>query len=52
MVSDFTYNAITTDFWANLDAVGAQETYDFPGTALVPPMKIEDFRITSISPAV
>ena len=22
MVTDFTYNAITTDFWANLDAVG------------------------------
>ena len=28
------------------------EAYDFPGTALVPPMKIEDFRMTSISPAV
>ncbi len=23
MVTDFTYNAITTDFWANLDAVGS-----------------------------
>ena len=28
------------------------EAYDFPGTALVPAMKIEDFRMTSISPAV
>jgi predicted Zn-dependent protease len=28
------------------------EAYDNPGTALVPPMKIEDFRMTSISPAV
>src|SRR5262245_2905242 len=28
------------------------EAYDDPGTALVPPMKIEDFRMTSISPAV
>lgn len=28
------------------------EAYDNPGTALVPPMKIEDFTMTSISPAV
>jgi predicted Zn-dependent protease len=28
------------------------EAYDNPGTALVPPMKIDDFRMTSISPAV
>jgi predicted Zn-dependent protease len=28
------------------------EAYDSPGTALVPPMRIEDFRMTSISPAV
>jgi TldD protein len=25
MVTDFTYNAITTDFWANLDAVGPRK---------------------------
>jgi TldD protein len=31
MVSDFTYNAITTDFWANLDAVGPQETWEHHG---------------------
>jgi predicted Zn-dependent protease len=28
------------------------EAYDTPGTALVPSMKIEDFKMTSISPAV
>ena len=28
------------------------EAYDNPGTALVPAMRIEDFRMTSISPAV
>ncbi|MEW6320312.1 MAG: TldD/PmbA family protein [Acidobacteriota bacterium] len=28
------------------------EAYDNPGTALVPPMKIEDFTMTSVSPAV
>ena len=31
MVTDFTYNAITTDFWANLDAVGPQETWEHQG---------------------
>jgi len=31
MVTDFTYNAITTDFWANLDAVGPQETWEHHG---------------------
>jgi hypothetical protein len=28
------------------------ESYDGPGTALVPPVRIEDFFMTSISPAV
>jgi len=28
------------------------EAYDNPGTALVPAMKLEDFTMTSISPAV
>ena len=28
------------------------EAYDNPGTALVPAMRIEDFTMTSISPAV
>ena len=30
MVTDFTYNAITTDFWANLDAVGPPESVGAP----------------------
>ena len=30
MVTDFTYNAITTDFWANLDAVGPPEHVGAP----------------------
>jgi TldD protein len=32
MVSDVTYNAITTDFWANLDAIGGQDTWRMYGT--------------------
>ncbi len=32
MVSDVTYNAITTDFWANLDAIGNQDTWRMYGT--------------------
>jgi TldD protein len=32
MVSDVTYNAITTDFWANLDAIGGQESWKMFGT--------------------
>jgi TldD protein len=31
MVSDFTYNAITTDFWANLDAVGPPAAWQHVG---------------------
>ncbi|HEY8549025.1 MAG TPA: TldD/PmbA family protein [Vicinamibacterales bacterium] len=31
MVTDFTYNAITTDFWANLDAVGPPSTWEHHG---------------------
>jgi TldD protein len=31
MVSDFTYNAITTDFWGNLDAVGPAGTWEHYG---------------------
>jgi hypothetical protein len=27
MVTDVTYDAITADFWANLDAIGSQETW-------------------------
>jgi TldD protein len=32
MVSDVTYNAITTDFWANLDAISDQESWRMYGT--------------------
>ena len=31
MVTDFTYNAITTDFWGNLDAVGPPATWEHHG---------------------
>ncbi len=31
MVTDFTYNAITTDFWANLDAVGPPSAWQHVG---------------------
>lgn len=32
MVSDVTYNAITTDFWANLNAVSGKESWEMFGT--------------------
>jgi TldD protein len=32
MVTDVTYNAITTDFWANLDGVGGPDQYEMHGT--------------------
>jgi len=32
MVTDVTYNAITTDFWANLDLIGSQDTWQMFGT--------------------
>jgi len=32
MVTDVTYNAITTDFWANLDLIGSQDTWRMFGT--------------------
>jgi TldD protein len=32
MVSDVTYNAITTDFWSNLDAVSGRESWEMFGT--------------------
>ena len=31
MVTDFTYNAITTEFWANLDAVGPPSAWEHHG---------------------
>jgi TldD protein len=32
MATDVTYNAITTDFWANLDAIGSQDSWRMFGT--------------------
>ena len=32
MVTDVTYNAITTDYWANLDLIGSAETWKMFGT--------------------
>ncbi len=32
MVTDVTYNAITTDFWNNLDAISGQESWEMYGT--------------------
>ncbi|MEW6320311.1 MAG: TldD/PmbA family protein [Acidobacteriota bacterium] len=32
MLSDVTYNAITTDFWNNLDAVSGKESWEMHGT--------------------
>jgi len=32
MVTDVTYNAITTDFWANLDLIGGPETWKMFGS--------------------
>ena len=32
MVSDVTYNAITTDFWNNLDAISGAESWAMFGT--------------------
>jgi TldD protein len=33
MVTDVAYNAITTDFWANLDAVGGPDQWEMHGTS-------------------
>ena len=57
-VQNFRWNMSPLVAFANISAVGKAvpihtgEAYDGPGTALVPAMKIEDFRMTSISPAV
>ena len=36
MVTDFTYNAITTDFWANLDAVRPPDAWEHIGMTATP----------------
>ena len=57
-VQNFRWNMSPLVGYNNITAVGKPvpmhtgEAYDGPGTALVPPVRIEDFFMTSISPAV
>jgi predicted Zn-dependent protease len=57
-VQNFRWNDGPARGFNNITALGQPvpmhigEAYDAPGTALVPPIRIEDFRMTSISPAV
>jgi predicted Zn-dependent protease len=57
-IQNFRWNESPAVSFNNITALGRPvpmhtgEAYDNPGTALVPPMKIEDFTMTSISPAV
>jgi predicted Zn-dependent protease len=57
-VQNFRWNMSPIVGYNNVSAVGRSvpihtgESYDGPGTALVPPVRIEDFLMTSVSPAV
>jgi len=57
-VQNFRWNMSPLVAFANLSAVGKSvpihtgEAYDGPGTALVPALRVEDFYMTSVSPAV
>jgi predicted Zn-dependent protease len=57
-VQNFRWNMSPIVGYNNITGVGKPvpihtgESYDGPGTALVPPVRIEDFLMTSISPAV
>jgi predicted Zn-dependent protease len=57
-VQNFRWNMSPIVGFNNLTAVGRPvpihtgESYDGPGTALVPPVRMEDFYMTSVSPAV
>ena len=57
-VQNFRWNESPAVSFNNITMLGAPipmhtgEAYDNPGTALVPPMMLEDFTMTSISPAV
>jgi predicted Zn-dependent protease len=57
-VQNFRWNMSPLVGFANISAIGKPvpihtgEAYDGPGTALVPPIRVEDFYMTSISPAV
>jgi predicted Zn-dependent protease len=57
-VQNFRWNMSPLVAFANISAIGRPvpihtgEAYDGPGTALVPPVRVEDFYMTSVSPAV
>jgi predicted Zn-dependent protease len=57
-VQNFRWNESPAVAFNNISMLGTSvpmhtgEAYDNPGNALVPPMRIEDFTMTSISPAV
>jgi len=57
-VQNFRWNMSPLVAFANISAVGKSvpihtgEAYDGPGTALVPPVRVEDFYMTSVSPAI
>jgi predicted Zn-dependent protease len=57
-VQNFRWNMSPLVAFANLSAAGKPvpihtgEAYDGPGTALVPAIRVEDFCMTSVSPAV
>ena len=57
-VQNFRWNMSPIVGYNNITGVGQPvpihtgESYDGPGTALVPPVRIEDFFMTSVSPAV
>ena len=57
-VQNFRWNMSPIVGFNNVTAIGKPvpihtgESYDGPGTALVPPVRIEDFLMTSVSPAV
>ena len=57
-VQNFRWNMSPLVGYSNVTAIGQPvpihtgESYDGPGTALVPPVRIDDFYMTSVSPAV
>jgi predicted Zn-dependent protease len=57
-VQNFRWNETPVVGLNNISALGPPEpmhtgeAYDQPGTAMIPPMRIEDFTMTSVSPAV
>jgi predicted Zn-dependent protease len=57
-VQNFRWNMSPIVGFNNITALGTPvpihtgESYDGPGTALVPPVRMEDFYMTSVSPAV